>query len=78
MIYYIIGVSPDSKTPIRRAKVVPASGNGAPIDGGGENSGSANESSMDENLSKLMEEKMQNSGKNYFSINRTKIQSPKL
>lgn len=56
-----IGVSPDSKTPIRRSKVlVPGSGNGGPSDGG-ENSGSGNEPSIDENLSKLMEEKLPNS-----------------
>ncbi|KAF7279049.1 hypothetical protein GWI33_007686 [Rhynchophorus ferrugineus] len=54
-----IGVSPDSKTP-RRSKLVPGSGNGAPPEGG-ENSGSASEASIDEKLSKLMEEKMANS-----------------
>ncbi|XP_066155846.1 protein kinase C isoform X1 [Euwallacea fornicatus] len=59
---FLHGVSPDSKTPIRRAKVVPASGNGAPGDGSGENSaGLSNESNTDENLSKMMEEKLQNS-----------------
>lgn len=67
---YIIGVSPDSKTPIRKAKVVPASGNGVPTYGGGENSGSANETGTDSSLAKLMEEKLQNSGK--FSL--TKFQ----
>ncbi|KAL1513899.1 hypothetical protein ABEB36_003238 [Hypothenemus hampei] len=56
-----IGVSPDSKTPIRRPKVVPASGNGAPVDGsGGDNSGASTEASMDESLSKLVEEKLHN------------------
>lgn len=57
-----LGVSPDSKTPIRRPKVLPASGNGAPIDGGSDNTSSANEASLDENLSKLMEGKMQYGG----------------
>lgn len=71
-----IGVSPDSKTPIRKAKVVPASGNGMPTDGGGENSGSANETGTDSSLAKLMEEKLQNSeehekagGKNSIGLN---------
>lgn len=62
----ILGVSPDSKRPVR-SKVVPASGNGAPVEGGGENSKSAIEATAAENLSKLMEEKLQNSG-NYTTI----------
>lgn len=61
-------MSPDSKTPIRKAKVVPASGNGVPTDGGGENSGSANETGTDSSLAKLMEEKLQNSGKFLLTI----------
>ncbi|ERL93722.1 hypothetical protein D910_11009 [Dendroctonus ponderosae] len=57
-----IGVSPDSKTPIRRAKVLPTSGNGAPIDGGSENTTSVIEARLDENLSKLLEGKLQYGG----------------
>uniref|UniRef100_A0AAR5QD77 protein kinase C n=1 Tax=Dendroctonus ponderosae TaxID=77166 RepID=A0AAR5QD77_DENPD len=56
---YVHGVSPDSKTPIRRAKVLPTSGNGAPIDGGSENTTSVIEARLDENLSKLLEGKLQ-------------------
>ncbi|XP_060520521.1 protein kinase C [Cylas formicarius] len=55
----LLGVSPDSKTPIRKSKLLPGSGNGAPAETGENSSG--NYSNTDESLSKMVEEKMQNS-----------------
>ncbi|XP_050295085.1 protein kinase C [Anthonomus grandis grandis] len=54
------GVSPDSKTPIRRAKVLPASGSDGPVDGGADICRSSDDGAMVDNLARLMEEKLQN------------------